>query len=334
MSKFLILDARKYQCYNHKCRWKGLRFFPPQSEQINTIQNEVENRDELRNKETYLVPKETISNGIKHLTSYYSIADLYYAFKDNEFALFYQPKFNIVNHNITGVEILLRWRDPEKGFVSPLTFISQDEIKRIILIIGKISLQKGCQQLKSWHQMGLDPLSVSINLNLDQFHHSDLRDYIYNGIEKSNLDPEFIELEISQETLLDDLNFSKEIISELKSLKVKTYIDNISLNGLDFEKTSIKKLLSNLPVNGIKINPSFIQDLSPDSHMYKNFKSLLAMTRNLNVDVVAQGVETKDQLGLLRSLGCYTVQGHLFDPALPVEDITDVLKANWLGRSH
>ncbi|MGB8703083.1 MAG: EAL domain-containing protein, partial [Thermosynechococcaceae cyanobacterium] len=174
----------------------------------------------------------------------------------------------------------------------------------------------------------------SINLSADQFYDSNLKRYIYSGLEKADLDPKFIELEISQKTLLEDLNFSKSIISEFNLLNIKTYTDGTTLEDFDFKKSSIHNLLSRLSVRGIKMHPSFIQNLTSESYVYEEFQSLLSMTRNLNMDVVVQGVETRYQLDLLRSLGCYIVQGNLFDPALPVEDITDVLKANWLGRSH
>ncbi|MGB8702299.1 MAG: EAL domain-containing protein, partial [Thermosynechococcaceae cyanobacterium] len=244
----------------------------------------------------------------------------------NNFILNYHPVVNIVTNNITGLEVLLRWEHPEDGLMSAAQFIHQIEGDKTFIFVGEWILKKSLNQLKYWHDLGLKPLTLSMNLSSHQFYEPNLVSVLNTALKNIDIDPYSFELEVTESTILKDKSSSQRILLDLQDLGIKVAIDDF-----DMDTFSIKELRK-FAFNTIKIDQQLIHKLTLKSDEFVKIRFLMSMAEDYNLNVVAEGVETREQLNLLRSLDCETVQGYLFDYPLSAEDATDVLKSNWLGR--
>ncbi|WP_221469515.1 bifunctional diguanylate cyclase/phosphodiesterase [Cohnella nanjingensis] len=236
------------------------------------------------------------------------------ALERGEFFLVYQPQMDIASGRIVGVEALIRWRHGEKGLVSPADFIPLAEETGMIVPIGEWVLRTACRQAKRWHGAGLADLRMSVNLSSRQFMSQDLADSIRRIIQETGFDPGLLDLEITESMTLD-VGRAIATLHQLKQLGVSISIDDF---GTGYSSLSY---LKNFPVDRLKIDRSFISQMLSDTNDRSIVSTIIALAHNLNLQVVAEGVETDAQSAFLASHGCDEMQGYLISKPLPEEDI-------------
>lgn len=236
--------------------------------------------------------------------------DIEKALENNEFILYYQPQVDIKNGNIVGVEALIRWIHEEKGMISPDKFIPIAEETGLISRIGEWVLREACSQMKKWQSMDLPPLKVSVNLSAQQFLKRDLTEVINNTLGETGLNPKYLELEIT-ESMTMDVDYAIKILKELNDLGVKISIDDF---GTGYSSLNYLKKFS---INYLKIDKSFINDITDDESDANIVETIISMAHNLGLKVVAEGVEDKKQLRFLQIRNCDLVQGYYFSKPVP-----------------
>ncbi|MEO5346598.1 MAG: EAL domain-containing protein [Magnetococcus sp. YQC-9] len=231
----------------------------------------------------------------------------------DEFMLHYQPKVDLRTNRIGGMEALVRWRHPRDGMVSPGEFIPVAEESGLILPLGSRVLNMACRQTRLWHDAGFDHLKVAVNLSIRQFRQADLIDEVRAAIEESGLPPESLELEVTETLMMENLDDIVAILTRLKALGPTIAVDDFGVGHSSL--TYLKKL----PIDVLKIDQSFVRDLTLDSDDAAIVTAILALGRSLRLKVVAEGVETPEQLAFLRNEGCDHFQGYLFSRPLEIE---------------
>ena len=240
------------------------------------------------------------------------------AIKKQELSLYYQPQFNILTEEIFGVEALLRWNHPKFGFVSPAEFIPIAEETNLIVPIGDWVIKQAAQQMRAWNKQGINDIKMSINISARQFHCSDFAEIIGEHVDKYGLNTKMIELEITESTL-QNMDLSLEILHKLKA-----YGFNISID--DFGKGySSLSYLKHLPIDTIKIDKTFVDDITDPVHKGSLVKAIIDMGHNMNFSVIAEGIEQKEQLEFLKHNHCVLGQGFYYSKPLPKEDIEKML---------
>ncbi|MDF2958793.1 MAG: hypothetical protein K0S39_528 [Paenibacillus sp.] len=231
------------------------------------------------------------------------------ALQQKELLLHYQPQMDIVSGNIVGLEALVRWRHPERGMVSPKDFIPFAEESGLIVPIGEWVLQEACRQNKIWQTQGYLHVPVSVNISTRQFLQPNLCVQIAEVLESTGLDPAYLELEITESSTMD-VDYAIGLLLELKALGVKISIDDF---GTGYSSLSY---LKRFPIDKLKIDQSFVRDIMTDPNDAAIVASIIAMTRHMNLKVIAEGVETEEQIGFLHSNHCNEIQGYYFSPPL------------------
>lgn len=240
------------------------------------------------------------------------------AIKKQELSLYYQPQFNILTEEIFGVEALLRWNHPKFGFVSPAEFIPIAEETNLIVPIGDWVIKQAAQQMRAWNKQGINDIKMSINISARQFHCSDFAEIIGEHVDKYGLNTKMLELEITESTL-QNMDLSLEILHKLKA-----YGFNISID--DFGKGySSLSYLKHLPIDTIKIDKTFVDDITDPVHKGSLVKAIIDMGHNMNFSVIAEGIEQKEQLEFLKHNHCVLGQGFYYSKPLPKEDIEKML---------
>ncbi|WP_226671211.1 putative bifunctional diguanylate cyclase/phosphodiesterase [Metabacillus litoralis] len=241
------------------------------------------------------------------------------AIENKEFHLVYQPKVELHSGKIIGVEALLRWEHPKLGSISPMEFIPIAEETGQIIHVGQWVLKEACRQTKLWQENGLANLSVSVNVSVRQFQDSSFINKVSSILKETGLNPQLLELEIT-ESIMQDINHSIDVLTKLRHLGVKVSIDDF---GTGYSSLNV---LKELPIDTIKIDKSFLNNMS-DSVNSMMIKSIIKLGLNLNLDVVAEGIETSDQVQKLTENHCHLGQGYLFSPPLPPEEIIELLES-------
>ncbi len=235
------------------------------------------------------------------------------ALERDEFVLHYQPQINIQSGILVGNEALIRWYHPELGMISPLEFIPLAEETGFINMLGEWILRTACKQNKQWHDAGFPTLKVSVNLSMRQFQQANLLELVTEILQETGLEPQYLELEITESIAM----FNEDhVISKLQALKntgIKIAIDDF---GTGYSSLSY---LKKFPIDNLKIDKSFVRDISHNSDDAMIISTIIAMARQLKVNVIAEGVETEEQLEFLREQNCHKVQGYLFSKPLSVE---------------
>ncbi|MDJ0897357.1 MAG: EAL domain-containing protein [Xenococcus sp. MO_188.B8] len=247
---------------------------------------------------------------------------LHSALKNHEFVLYYQPIVNIFTGKIAKMEALLRWNNPQEGMVSPNIFIPLAEKNGEIIPIGEWVLKTACAQNKAWQEMGLSPIKMSVNLSVRQFQHTDLVFMITNVLRQTKLAPDFLELEITESITMQDTESAKAILKELYELGISLSMDDF---GTGYSSLGY---LKQFPFCTLKIDRSFIQDLNHSSQDIAIIDAVITLGQGLNLNIVAEGVETEELKDLLKNLGCEYIQGYLFSKPLPAEEATKLLVNN------
>lgn len=242
----------------------------------------------------------------------------------NELRLYYQPQVELRSGRIIGLEALVRWQHPELGLLTPNHFINLAEESGLIIPMGEWILNTAAEQNKQWQALGLPKMRVAVNLSSRQFQQNNLLQSIKNALEVTQLDPEYLELELTESVLFEEGRDkkSKTVLHELREMGIHIAIDDF---GTGYSSLSY---LKRFPVDVLKIDRSFIQDICTDNDDAAITSAIIAMAHSLQIQVIAEGVETSEQLALLHLRGCEVVQGYLFSPPLAVEAITDLLVKN------
>jgi diguanylate cyclase (GGDEF)-like protein/PAS domain S-box-containing protein len=235
--------------------------------------------------------------------------DLHHALQKNELHLVYQPQVDIVTGQIQGLEALLRWHHPSYGSISPSQFIPIAENTGLIIPIGEWVLRTACKQLKEWHDQGLSSLRIAVNLSTRQFYSQDLLETVQGILIETGLRPEDLELEIT-ESMMMNMEHASKTLQDLKQLGCKIAIDDF---GTGYSSLNY---LKHLPIDRLKIDQSFIRDLAEDEQDDTIVSTIISMAKHLQLDVIAEGVETPEQREVLRKKQCTHVQGFLYSPPL------------------
>ncbi len=232
-----------------------------------------------------------------------------------QFSLHYQPKVDVHTWSIVGVEALIRWQHPERGWISPAEFIPVAEESGLIVPIGSWVVREACRQIAQWRDTPLKDVRVSVNISSEQIYTDELMDTVSNALTANRVSPELLELEITESLLMRDVESTVETLREFKELGLAISIDDF---GTGYSSLSY---LTRFPIDTLKIDKSFVQDLHIDSDDAAICAAILAMARKLNLNVVAEGVEISEQLEFLRGHGCHQIQGYLFSKPLPADEL-------------
>jgi diguanylate cyclase (GGDEF)-like protein len=235
------------------------------------------------------------------------------ALENSEFQIFYQPKINLITGRIMGAEALLRWHHPELGMVDPNVFIPIAEEKGHIIEIGNWILETVCTQTQIWQDLHPIPLKVSVNLSAFQLRQEGLVQTVTQILDRTRLDPNCLELELTETSLMEDIESAIAILEELKAVGIKISLDDF---GTGYSSLNY---LKRLPLDTLKIDRSFINDVFQAPQNATIVTTIIAMARGLKLRVIAEGVETQEQFDFLREQGCQAMQGYLFSPAVPAE---------------
>ncbi|NEQ36564.1 MAG: EAL domain-containing protein [Okeania sp. SIO3I5] len=248
--------------------------------------------------------------------------DLRQALQRNELELYYQPIILLETGLICGFEALLRWQHPERGMISPNEFIPMAEETGLIIPIGWWTLQQACHQTYNWQQQfSLQSLTISVNLSGRQFSQSKLVEKIDQILDRTCLDPHSLKLEITETTIMENEQIVMGILSELKAMNVQLNIDDF---GTGYSSLS---RLRNFPIDTLKIDRSFVMTMDAESENLEITKAIISMASNLEIDVIAEGVETATQLALLRDLKCKYGQGYFFSKPVDSSEATKLIAA-------
>jgi diguanylate cyclase (GGDEF)-like protein len=245
-------------------------------------------------------------------------SDLRQAVTRNEFFVYYQPIVSLQNFNISGVEALLRWEHPQRGIIPPAEFIPLAEETGLIAKIGEQVLMIAAAQNKEWHDAGYDHLHVGVNFSAHQFIQQDIVKIIKKTLNKTGLHAQFLNIEITESTAME-MNSTNTLL-ELSALGVKLSIDDF---GTGYSSLGS---LKNFAIDCIKIDKVFIQDVTRNKNADAIVKAIIAMAKNLKITVIAEGVETEEQLNFLRSHDCDQIQGFIYSRPVPDNEFTALLE--------
>lgn len=242
------------------------------------------------------------------------------ALERNEFVLHFQPQVSAETGKIFGAEALVRWKHPELGIIPPLEFISLAEDTGLIVPLGRWVMENACQHANAWRAAGFDQVHVAVNISGRQMAREVLVESVENALKKSGLDPTSLELELTESLLMQNLDETAAVLNELAQRGVKVSMDDF---GTGYSSLSY---LKRLPIQTIKIDRSFVRDITTDKDAAAIATTIIRMGRGLGMDVIAEGVETKEQLEYLRLSRCTGIQGYYFSRPVPPEEFMTLLR--------
>ncbi|MGG6294094.1 bifunctional diguanylate cyclase/phosphodiesterase [Leptolyngbya sp. AN02str] len=246
--------------------------------------------------------------------------DLRKALIRKELLLYYQPQVDIKTGEIVSLEALLRWQHPQLGLVPPSQFIPLAEETGLICPIGEWVIRTACEQHQAWLAEGLAPVRIAVNLSARQFQQQDLVKSIVHILQETHLTPSYLEIEITESVAMQDVEFTVKVLQQLRDMGVQIAMDDF---GTGYSSLNSIK---HFPLHTLKIDQSFVRDLLTDPSDMAIAKAVIALGQGLNLKILAEGIETAEQLEFLRSLGCAFAQGYFFSKPLPAEAIAQVLK--------
>lgn len=244
------------------------------------------------------------------------------ALERGEFQLYYQPQIKLITGRIIGAEALLRWEHPELGVLYPNKFIPIAEEIGLIIPLGQWILYTACQQTKAWQEANRMPFRISVNLSARQFKQPNLVESIKQVLQETQLDPDSLILEMTETSVMEDVETAITLLEKLKAMGV-----NLSIDDFGTGYSSLNYLMR-FPLDTLKIDQSFVRDVTTDANASAIAKAILAMAHSMQLRVIAEGVETEDQLNFLRQNGCYGMQGYLFSPPVKADRLAEMLLAD------
>ncbi len=248
------------------------------------------------------------------------VNDLRQAIKREEFMVYYQPQMDIKSGRIVGMEALARWRHPDKGIVYPAEFMNIAERTRMIVPLGEMVLKTACAQNKAWRDAGFTPLRVAVNLSALQFNQQNLIEMVAQALNETGMEPNLLELEVTENTSMKNTDASSYKMRELVDVGARITIDNLGtgLCSLSY--------LKKFPLSTLKIDRSFVNEVIFDVNDSVIIMALIAMAKNLNLKIVAEGVETEEQLNFLKQQDCDEIQGFLLSRPVSAEEFEKLLE--------
>jgi diguanylate cyclase (GGDEF)-like protein/PAS domain S-box-containing protein len=298
----------------------GITLYPGDSEDMTAL---IKNADaamygaKTAGRNTYqFYTAEMNENAVKKLQLE---ARLRRALERQEFILHYQPKVDIISGEIAGVEALIRWQSPETGLVPPLDFIPLLEETGLIVPVGEWVLRAACEQIVAWRRAGIEPVPVAINLSCRQFQQPGLDRMIAATLQEFEVHPRWIEIEITESALMQKPDEAIAVLQSLRGQGIRISVDDF---GTGYSSLSY---LKRLPLDALKVDRSFVRDITTDPDSAAIARAIVTMAHSLSLKVVAEGVETKEQLAYLSSNGCDDAQGYLFSKPLASADCADLL---------
>jgi diguanylate cyclase (GGDEF)-like protein/PAS domain S-box-containing protein len=244
---------------------------------------------------------------------------LYRAMKQGEFVLHYQPKVDLASGGLTGVEALIRWQDPDLGLVLPAQFVPVAEENGLIVPVGRWVLREACRQVRAWLDAGLRAVPVSVNISAVEFRNEGFLDGVALILKETGLAPHYLELELTESILMHDVEASASVLEALKAMGVQLAIDDF---GTGYSSLSY---LKRFPINTLKIDQSFVRDITTNADDATIVAAMIGMGKNLKQRVIAEGVETQEQLAFLRARHCDEGQGFHFSRPVSADDFAQLL---------
>lgn len=298
----------------------GIALFPNDGDDFDTLLKHADTamyqaKDSGRNVYRFFMAKMNV-DAMARLRLHTQLRD---ALQRKEFELHYQPQIDLLSGNVIGMEALIRWNHPEQGIISPAHFIPVAEASGLIIPIGEWVLEEACRQARIWQQSGQQSFKVAVNLSALQFKRGNILDTVSKVLKQSGLPPNMLELELTESILLQDMESALKTIHDLKALGVHLSIDDF---GTGYSSLSY---LKQLKVDKLKIDKSFVHDLVTDLDDMAIVTAIIQLGKNLQMRVIAEGVETAEQLHFLRSHECDEVQGYYFSKPLAAPRFTDWL---------
>jgi diguanylate cyclase (GGDEF)-like protein/PAS domain S-box-containing protein len=298
----------------------GIALYPSDGEDAQALMRDADTamyRAKDRGRDNYKLYTSAMNTRIAERVALES--SLRHGLERGEFVVHYQPQVSIDSKQVVGTEALVRWQHPERGLVLPAEFIPVAEDTGLIVPLGEWVLRTACEQSKAWQNAGLPSMRVAVNLSARQFQSRDLPQTIARVLEETGLDAHFLQLEITEGVAMQDVDFTITVLRELKEMGAGISIDDF---GTGYSSLSYLKLL---PVDAVKIDRSFVRDLTVDPNDAAIASSIIAMAHNLKLKVIAEGVETEEQLEFLKERRCDEMQGFLFSKAVPAGTIAKML---------
>jgi EAL domain-containing protein (putative c-di-GMP-specific phosphodiesterase class I) len=246
------------------------------------------------------------------------------ALTNEEFELYYQPQCETSSGALAGLEVLLRWQHPRFGSLEPTQFLEMAEETELIIPIGEWVVEKAFETLAEWLSQGFDPGRLAINVSATQFKRSNFVEWLLWQVEKHDIDPHYIEVEITEHAVMEDVTRSLKILTQLSAAGIKIAIDDF---GVGYSSLNY---LRRFPVHTLKIDRDFVRDLVMEGGTQALTNAVIAIGKSLNLGVIAEGVETADQHAYLKEHGCDWVQGHYLSPPLSASSIMEKYFCNVL----
>jgi len=246
-------------------------------------------------------------------------ANLRRAIDQQEFVIYYQPQYDSRTQNIIGMEALIRWQHPEMGMISPAEFIPVAETTGLIIQLDRWVMQTATQQLSQWHQSGLKPGRLSLNMATKQLEQKDLLEFIKTTLQQSQCKPDWIAFEITESQIMKDPKKAISLLLEISALGIEIAVDDF---GTGYSSLTY---LKRLPVDKLKIDRAFIKDLPEDEEDVAIVRAIIALAKSLKLGVIAEGAENQQQVDFLLAEGCSEIQGFFFAKPMPVEKIESLL---------
>jgi len=254
--------------------------------------------------------------------------DLRRAMDDNQFKIYYQPQINIETNEVVAMEALIRWQHPERGLISPCEFIELAEETHLIKEIGDWVLENACAELKRWRAMGLSNVRIAVNVSSIQLEQDDFVEKVLDILNRNDIPGDHLEIEITENTLMHDTDDGIQKLTELSNNEIKIAIDDF---GTGYSSLNY---LKRLPIDTLKIDQSFVRDMSNSEEDSSIIKAIIAMAKGLNLNIISEGVETEAQLEQLKAWRCKNMQGFLFGRPMPDTQAIDMLKNNDMMLKH
>ena len=245
---------------------------------------------------------------------------LHHAIEREQLELWYQPVYDRARRRIVSVEALLRWRDPNRGLIQPTEFISLAEETGMIIPIGEWAMRTACRQLREWHAQGLETLRMAVNISAVQLQQRDMVDVVRSALAENQIAPHRLELEITESAAMLNFELTMKVLRELRALGVGVAVDDFGTGQ------SSLTYLKHFPIDTVKIDKEFLRDVTADETAAAIVSYVINLAHTLQLNVVAEGVETEEQYTFLRHYGCDQMQGYLFSQPLPASEILPYLR--------
>lgn len=301
----------------------GISIYPDHADKTDHINRNAKiayNKAMLTNAYSVVVYDHGMHSEIMERTN--MLFDIRDSISKSQFLLHYQPQISIDDRQINGVEALLRWQHPDKGWISPDDFIPLAEHTKQIIPLTEQFLPEACYQAKKWQDQGLEPFKMAVNISPFHFHEKDFPKFVRNCLEAVKLDPEYLDLEITEGVIMNQTEEIIRILHELSEMGVQLSIDDF---GTGYSSLSY---LRSLPVDKLKIDQSFIRDMDQDKSAHSLVEAIIRLGHSFNLNVIAEGVETEDQLKKLATMRCDLAQGFYIKRPDTADEITKWIKSN------